>query len=136
MSATGGRDADQMSTVTDSTYLISEAVSHASSPSVISNGTVRSGASGLRVYVTLMSGERLLVPVPVTATIQDLKFQALRRAAKLGVSAALSDTVVRTTGRHAALIDDQDLVSDFVDLTEDNTFTLDVLNTAVGTLPP
>ena len=83
-----------------------------------------------------MSGERLLVPVPVTATIQDLKFQALRRAAKLGVSAALSDTVVRTTGRHAALIDDQDLVSDFVDLTEDNTFTLDVLNTAVGTLPP
>jgi len=139
MSATSKRDPDQMSTITDTTYqVLSEAVSGASVPGVTSNdGTTRSGGgTGLRIYVTLTSGETLLVPVPINATIQDLKFQTLRRAAKFGVTASLNNTIVRTRGRHAALLDDQDLVSDFIDLTDDSHFTIDVLNTAVGIRVP
>ena len=125
------RDADEMSTVTDSTFLVSEPQSH-NSWSTIGSALLQPGAPRLRVYVVLSTGQRLLVPVPSTATIQDLQFQALRRAARLGVQVGLGDTVVRTTGAEAALVDGQDMVSDFIDLTADHTFALDILNTTVS----
>ncbi len=53
------------------------------------------------------------MPVPATAIVQDLQFQALRRAAKLGVQASLADTMMRD----AAIIDEQDLVANFINLT-------------------
>jgi hypothetical protein len=128
---TPGGEPDHMSVVTDTTYLISDATSQ-QSLSTVGSISRQNGAPKLRVYVNLSTGHRVLVPIPAaTATIQDLQFQALRRAAKLGVQAALGDTVMRTTGPDSAIIDGQDLVSDFIDFTANNTFALDVLNTAV-----
>ena len=125
-------DVDHMSISTDlmeSTYLIdqSDLASQHSHSTIGGSSTLRDGPR-LRVYITLGNGERLLVPVPQRATVQDLQFAALRRAARLGITATLADTVLRTVGPHAAVIDGDDLVQDFIDLTQDSTFSLEVLN--------
>ncbi len=125
-----------MSTVTDSTNLVASEAPTLNSWSSMGSGSLQHDSSRLRVYVSLSTGHRLLMPVPATATVQDLQFQALRRAAKLGVQASLADTVMRTTGPGAAIIDGQDLVADFIDLTADNTFALDLMVTAVCSTSP
>ena len=133
-------EADQMSIVTDiteSTFLVnpSDAASQVSGSTVGGRSSLRDGPR-LRVYVILPTGQRLLVPVPQSATVQDLQFAALRRAERVGVTSSLSETVLRTVGPHAAIIDGDDLVQDFLDFTLDNTFSLDPLNSAVRITSP
>lgn len=129
-------DNDHMSISSDlmeSTYLVdqTDVASQRSTTTAGGNSSLRDGPR-LMVYVTLGNGERLLVPIPERATVQDLQFAALRRAERLGITATLAETVIRTVGSHAAVIDGDDLVQDFMDLTHDRTFSLEVLNPTVS----
>jgi hypothetical protein len=112
----------------------------------VSRGSARSSRSStawslasrgraLRVYVQLSNGEKLLVPLPEHAKVHDLHAAALRRAASVGFIATLGDTVVRTSGSNPATLFAEDSLQDFLDLTENNTFSLEYQDKVSGLIP-
>ncbi len=64
------------------------------------------------------------MPVPQNSTVYTLHVQALRRAARLGVTATIDDSLLETIGNNQAVLFGEDLLVDVLDLTEDNTFSL------------
>ncbi|KAJ2905988.1 uncharacterized protein MKZ38_003471 [Zalerion maritima] len=76
------------------------------------------------LLVEVPGGERLVVPLSNTSRVQDLHSEALRRAGRRGFTGTLSTTAIRTTGAQTAILDHEDFVSDVIEATQDNTFSL------------
>jgi len=98
---------------------------------VSSANTSTRDVSRIPVSVQFGNGERIAVPLLPTARAQDLQFEALRRAARRGIHASPADTELRTTGANPSIVDEEDHIVDFLPLTMNNTFTLNILNRAV-----
>lgn len=91
-----------------------------------------SNNNNLRIYVLLANGTRILVPIIPTATIDDLHAEVLRRAARLGETGSIQDTVLETTGHNASVLFGEDLLTDVLDTTENFTFLLTSLDLTFG----
>lgn len=82
----------------------------------------------LRVYVRLDNGVQLLIPIPRTASVDDLHNEVLRRASALGAVDTVANSVLKTTGNHASILFGEDLLTDVLDTTENATFLMTSLN--------
>ena len=92
----------------------------------LSESTAQLDVTRQPVYILLPNNQRLLVSMPQNATVQDLQFSALQRAARFGIRATLADSVIRTMGPRSAVLFGEDRLSDFMSETEDGTFTLEI----------
>jgi uncharacterized protein YegL len=86
-----------------------------------------------RVFVQLVNGMKIVVPVPQSSTVHGLHAQALHRAARLGVNATLDNSLLQTIGRNPVVLFGEDSLIEVLDLTEDNTFSLGSLDNPTTT---
>lgn len=113
--------ADDTSVVTgDETYSATEdaTVSGRSASTII-------GTNAARVYIRLVNGSRILVPITPSATVADLHAEAVRRATRFGVPCTIDNTILQTTGHNAATTFGEDYLADVLAATENDTFLLD-----------
>lgn len=101
---------------------------------VSSTITTARDSTRIAVSVQFANSELIAVPLLPTARVQDLQFEALRRAARRGIHASPADSELRTSGPNPSILDEEDYVVDLLPLTANNTFTLRILATAVGLL--
>ena len=87
-----------------------------------------------RIFVLLPTGTKILVPTPpqptVSApiTVHDIHETALIRAQRFGVQGTVENTVLETTGSGSPVaLSGEDALLDVLDLTDDNTFSLRVV---------
>ncbi|KAF8533503.1 hypothetical protein BDD12DRAFT_898766, partial [Trichophaea hybrida] len=90
----------------------------------------------LRLVISLenYNGQKFVVPIPATSTVEDLHAEAVRRAAQLNVHCTTTGTVLRSTGHGGAIFFGEDLLMDILDMTNDGTFLLDAF--ASPHIPP
>jgi hypothetical protein len=89
--------------------------------------SVFSSSNTLRVYVRV-NGARIVVPISHMATVDQLHAEAVRRAARLGSTVSVQNSILQTTGHNAALLFGEDLLTDILDTTENLTFLLNPLD--------
>jgi hypothetical protein len=84
------------------------------------------GRSAMRqVYIRLVNGSKILVPISASATVAELHVEAVRRATRMGLQYSIDRTVLQTTGHQTATMFGDDRLADVLGATEDNTFLLD-----------
>ncbi len=85
-----------------------------------------------RVFVQLNNGIKIIVPIPQTSAVQDLHAEALKRAARLGVTRTLENTLLQTTGESPVVLFGEDSLIEVLDLTENNTLFLRSVDTTTA----
>jgi hypothetical protein len=80
-------------------------------------------SSGERVYVRLINGSRIIVPIGPATTVTQVQEEALRRARRIGVPYDDS-ALLNTTGYDPLTLFDDDLITDALEDTENQTFML------------
>ncbi|KAF2839495.1 hypothetical protein M501DRAFT_1015594 [Patellaria atrata CBS 101060] len=93
-------------------------------PTPTQSATLFLGNNTFRVFVRLLNGRQLVIPIAVTATVAQLHEEAARRAGKFELPFSINATVLRTTGADGVLLFEEDRIVDLLDLTENHTFVL------------
>jgi hypothetical protein len=86
------------------------------------------GTNTARVYIRMVNGSRILIPIAASATVADLHVEAVRRSTRFGVPCTTDSTILQTIGQNAATIFGEDYLADVLAATENDTFLLDTVN--------
>ncbi|PMD22611.1 hypothetical protein NA56DRAFT_644802 [Hyaloscypha hepaticicola] len=109
--------------------------SQGSEGSVFAHSSFSSSSPDLaRVFVQLNNGMKIIVPIPQTSVVQVLHAEALKRAARVGVTGTLENTLLQTTGKSPVVLFGEDSLIEVLDLTEDNTLFLRSVDTTTASL--
>lgn len=86
------------------------------------------GTNTARVYIRMVNGSRILIPIAMSATVGDLHAEAVRRSTSFGMPCTTDSTILQTIGQNAATIFGEDYLADVLAATEYDTFLLDTVN--------
>jgi hypothetical protein len=78
----------------------------------------------VRIYVHLITGSKVVVSLPPTATVAQLHDEVVTRTFQHGFNTTINNTVLSTIGRYSAVVHSEDLLEDILDTTEEHSFVL------------